>query len=39
DYWRNAHIKFFTEDLETEGLVFTEDMKVVCEVFRVILVV
>jgi uncharacterized protein YhfF len=39
DYWRNAHIKFFTEDLETEGLVFTEDMKVVCEVFRVISVV
>ncbi|MDP3386890.1 MAG: ASCH domain-containing protein [Eubacteriales bacterium] len=38
-YWRNAHIRFFTEDMKAEGLSFTEDMKVVCEVFRVVLVV
>ena len=39
DYWRKAHIHFFTEDLKSEGLVFSEDMKVVCEVFRVVLIV
>ncbi|MBV1758651.1 MAG: ASCH domain-containing protein [Dethiosulfatibacter sp.] len=39
EYWRKAHIKFFTEDMTAEGLTFTEDMKVVCEVFRVVLIV
>lgn len=35
-YWRRAHIDFFTNELEDEGLKFTEDMMVVCEEFEVI---
>ena len=36
DYWREVHIKFFTEYLNEVGLKFTSDMKVVCEEFSVV---
>ena len=36
DYWREVHIKFFTECLNEVGLKFTSDMKVVCEEFSVV---
>ena len=36
DYWREGHIKFFTECLNEVGLKFTSDMKVVCEEFSVV---
>lgn len=32
-YWRMAHEAFFTEALEKAGLVFSEEMGVVCEEF------
>ena len=34
--WRNVHERFFTEELASAGLTFTEDMIVVCEEFRVV---
>ena len=34
--WREAHIKFFTEDLKEAGLPFDEEMKLVCEEFEVV---
>ena len=37
EYWREVHREFFTKDMmETAGLVFTEDMPVVCEEFEVV---
>ena len=33
-YWRQVHEAFFTEALAQAGLVFDEDMPVVCEEFR-----
>jgi len=35
-YWRKVHEVFFTECMEEAGLVFDENMKVVCEEFRVV---
>ena len=35
-YWRKVHEAFFTEELASAGLTFTEDMKVVCEEFEVV---
>ena len=32
-YWRKVHQAFFTECLEQQGLLFSEDMGVVCEEF------
>lgn len=36
NYWRVEHQRFFTEELERVGQVFTEDMLVVCEDFQVV---
>jgi len=36
DYWRKAHEYFFTKELEELGLQFTQDMPVVCEMFKVV---
>lgn len=36
NYWRIEHQKFFTEELERVGQVFSEDMLVVCEEFEVV---
>lgn len=30
-YWKEAHVKFFTEELKTLGLAYSEDMLLVCE--------
>ena len=32
-YWRKVHHRFFAEELESLGLVFTDSMQVVCEEF------
>lgn len=36
DYWRKAHIKFFTEELHKIGREFSGDMLLVCERFKLI---
>ena len=36
DYWRRVHEAFFRKELEEAGLIFTEDMGVVCEEFEVV---
>ena len=36
NHWRIEHQRFFTEELERVGQVFTEDMLVVCEEFEVV---
>ena len=36
DYWRSVHHDFFTEELASIGLPFTEDMLVVMETFEVV---
>lgn len=33
-YWREVHERFFREEMAASGLVFDEDMPVVCERFR-----
>lgn len=35
-YWREVHEAFFTEELASAGLTFSEDMLVVCEEFEVV---
>ena len=35
-YWRRVHEAFFTEELASVGLTFTENMVVVCEEFQVV---
>lgn len=35
-YWRKVHKTFFTACMEEAGLAFDENMKVVCEEFRVV---
>ena len=35
-YWRQVHEAFFKQEMENEGLAFTEDMGVVCEEFQVV---
>ncbi len=35
-YWRQVHTDFFTGEMTEAGLVFTEDMPVVCEEFKVV---
>lgn len=37
DYWRKVHQAFFTEELRQVNMQFQEDMKVVCEEFKVLL--
>ena len=34
--WKSAHVEFFTSELQTVGLEFSEDMLLVCERFTVI---
>ncbi|MCR2045091.1 ASCH domain-containing protein [Anaerosalibacter massiliensis] len=36
EYWRNVHIKFFTEELKEVGKQFNEDMNIVYEEFEVV---
>lgn len=36
EYWRSVHRRFFTDELRTAGLVFDENMTVVCEEFEVV---
>lgn len=36
EYWRNAHIKFFNEELSELGMKFSEEMLVVCEEFELV---
>lgn len=36
EYWRNAHIKFFTDEMKNENLNFSEDMEIVFEEFELI---
>ena len=36
EYWRAVHEKFFTECLSEVGMLFSTDMKVVCEEFEVV---
>lgn len=38
EYWRKVHEAFFTECMREAGLVFTRDMKVVCEEFEVVFI-
>lgn len=35
-YWRAVHERFFREEMAASGLVFTEDMPVVCEQFHMV---
>lgn len=35
-YWRDAHERFFTEELKNHGLEFSPDMPLVCERFRLV---
>ncbi len=35
-YWQRVHSAFFTEEMASAGLVFTEEMPVVCEEFEVV---
>lgn len=35
-YWRDAHERFFTQELAKYGLTFSEDMLLVCERFTLI---
>lgn len=36
EYWRRVHIDFFTKELAEVGEKFSEDMRVVCEEFKVV---
>ena len=36
EYWREAHIAFFSRDCARMGRVFSEDMRVACEQFKVV---
>lgn len=35
-YWQQVHERFFREEMAASGLIFTEDMPVVCEEFHVV---
>lgn len=35
-YWREVHKRFFKDELAASGLIFTEDMPVVCETFHTV---
>lgn len=35
-YWRRVHKEFFTKELKEYGLEFSEDMKVLCEEFKLL---
>lgn len=35
-YWRDAHERFFTEEMKSHGLEFSADMPLVCERFRLV---
>lgn len=36
EYWRRVHMDFFTKEFAEEGIVFSEEMQVVCEEFEVV---
>lgn len=36
EYWRRAHVKFFTDEMKSENLNFSEDMEIVFEEFELI---
>lgn len=36
NYWKEAHVKFFTEELRNLDLEYSEDMMLVCERFKLI---
>ncbi len=36
EYWKDAHVKFFSNELSNLGIEFSEDMIVVCERFKLI---
>jgi uncharacterized protein YhfF len=36
EYWRKVHLRFFTRALAKIGREFSDDMPLVCEIFRVI---
>jgi len=36
-YWRSVHKPFFEKELEANGLAFSEEMLVVCERFKVVM--
>ena len=36
EYWRAVHRRFFTEEMQSVGLLFSEDMGVVCEEFETV---
>ncbi|MEI2358863.1 ASCH domain-containing protein [Mesobacillus zeae] len=35
-YWKEEHTRFFSEAFKTNGLIFSEDIKLVCEKFELI---
>ena len=35
-YWREVHCRFFTTEMQSVGLAFSEDMGVVCEEFKTV---
>lgn len=35
-YWQQVHERFFREEMAASGLIFTEDMPVVCEEFHMV---
>lgn len=35
-YWKDAHVKFFTDELRQMGMNFKEDMLLVCERFELV---
>lgn len=35
-YWKEVHVKFFTNELQAVGLQFTEDMLLVCQRFKLV---
>lgn len=36
DYWRKAHVDYFTRECESSGRTFSQDMLLACERFRVV---
>lgn len=38
-YWRKVHKELFTEELKEKNITFTEDMQIVCEIFRIVKII
>ena len=36
DSWRREHVRFFTAESAAEGYLFSDDMEIICEEFRVV---